>query len=217
MEVCYYDGRTSSIPAAATTDVLNYIWDSFGKEQKKLFASKKDSWDTADVYMVKSNQEREIKSTVDDLKEQFSDLDPAIFVGTVNRYMSSLLENKILIPISLKQKTKNVNVNVTPTNIALGPEGLVVQSGNFVNAMNTRFQITSGRRANDMDFVGNSLRFELEFEAGAYKKRYTWETKAGSKSADVTEPRDRAVNNKGKYVTAAPEMVLFLVQKWQDL
>ena len=199
----HYDGRTSSIPPAATTDVLNYIWDSFGKEQKKLFASKKDSWDTADVYMVKSNQEREIKSTVDDLKEQFSDLDPAIFVGTVNRYMSSLLENKILIPISLKQKTKNVNVNVTPTNIALGPEGLVVQSGYFVNAMNTRFQITSGRRANDMDFVGNSLRFELEFEAGAYKKRYTWETKAGSKSADVTEPRDRAVNNKGKYVTAA--------------
>ena len=33
----HYDGRTSSIPAAATTDVLNYIWDSFGKEQKKTF------------------------------------------------------------------------------------------------------------------------------------------------------------------------------------
>ena len=91
--------------------------------------------------MVKANQERDIKAVVDSLKEQFSDLDPAIFVGTVNRYMSSLLENKILIPISLKQKTKNVNVNVTPTNIALGPEGLVVQSGNFVNAMNTRFQL----------------------------------------------------------------------------
>ena len=109
------------------------------------------------------------------------------------------------------------------TNIALGPAGLVVQSGNFVNAMNTRFQITSGRRANDMDFVGNSLRFELEFEAGAYKKRYTWETKAGSKSADVTEPRDRAVNNKGKYVTAAarngsipgPEMAR-LVKKYTN-
>ena len=84
--------------------------------------------------------------------------------------------------------------------------------------MNTRFQITSGRRANDMDFVGNSLRFELEFEAGAYKKRYTWETKAGSKSADVTEPRDRArVNNKGNMLLLPQEMVLFLVQKWQDL
>lgn len=199
----HYDGRTNSIPPAATTDVLNYIWDSFGREQKKLFASKKDSWDTADVYIVKANQERNIKSTVDDLKEQFSDLDPAIFVGTVNRYMSALLESKILIPISLKQKTKNVNVKITPTNIALGPQGLLIKSGNFVTAMNTRFQISSGRRANDMDFVGNSLRFEMEFEAGAYKKRYTWETKVGSKSADVTEPRDRAVNNKGKYVTAA--------------
>ena len=220
----HYDGRTKSIPAAATTDVLNYIWDSFGADQKKLFAGKKDSWDTADVYMVKSSKEREIKTTIDTLKSEFSDgMDPAIFVGTVNRYMSALLEDKILIPISLKQKTKNVNVNITPTNIALGPQGLKVQSGNFVNAMNTRFQITSGRRANDMDFVGNSLRFELEFEAGAYKKRYTWETKAGSKSADVTEPRDRPVNNKGKYVTAAarngsipgPEMAK-LVKKYTN-
>jgi|TARA_B100000073_G_scaffold344027_1_gene350007 hypothetical protein len=199
----HYDGRTKSIPATSTTDVLNYIWDSFGTEQKKIFAGKKDSWDTADVYIVKSNKEREIKNTVDDLKEQFSDLDPAIFVGTVNRYMSALLEQKILVPISLKQKTKNVNVRITPTNIALGPEGLEVQSGSIVTALNTRFQISSGRRASDFDFEGNSLRFEMEFEAGAYKKRYTWETKAGSKSADVTEPRDRAVNNKGKYVTAA--------------
>ena len=199
----HYDGRTKSIPRNDTTDVLNYIWDSFGRDQKKIFSGKKDSWDTADVYIVKSSKEREIKKTIDDLKEQFSDLDPSIFVGTVNRYMSDLLENKILIPISLKQKTKNVGVKITPTNIALGPDGLTVKSGSIVTPLNTRFQITSGRRANDMDFVGNSLRFEMEFEAGAYKKRYTWETKAGSKSADVTEPRDRAVNNKGKYVTAA--------------
>ena len=199
----HYDGRTKSIPASATTDVLNYIWDSFGSKQKKIFAGKKDSWDTADVYMVKANKEKEIKTTIDNLSKQFSDLDPGIFVGTVNTYMSSLLENKILIPISLKQKTKNVNVKITPTNITLGPEGLTVKSGSIVTPLNTRFQITSGRRENDMDFVGNSLRFELQFEAGAYKKRYTWETKAGSKSADVTEPRDRVVSNLGKYVTAA--------------
>tara|TARA_Y100001972_G_scaffold128553_1_gene190152 strand:- start:2910 stop:4175 length:1266 start_codon:yes stop_codon:yes gene_type:complete len=199
----HYDGRTKSIPAAATTDILNYIWESFNKDQKKIFSGKKDSWDTADVYMVKKNSEIEIRRQVDTLKESFDDLDPAIYIGTVNRLMSDLLENKILVPISLKQKTKNVGVKITPTNIALGPDGLKVESGNFVTAMNTRFQISSGRRANDMDFVGNSLRFELEFEAGAYKKRYTWETKAGSKTADVTEPRDRAVSNKGKYVTAA--------------
>jgi len=199
----HYDGKTKSIPASATTDILNYIWDSFSKDQKKLFAGKKDSWDTADVYMVKTNKEKEIRKTIDSLKDSFDDLDPAIFIGTVNIYMSKLLQNKLLIPISLKQKTKNVNVKVIPTNIALGPDGLQVKGGNFVNAMNTRFQIDSGRRANDMDFVGNSLRFELEFEAGAYKKRYTWETKAGSKTADVTEPRDRAISNKGKYITAA--------------
>lgn len=199
----HYDGKTKSIPASSTSDIVNYIWDIFDRDQKKLFAGKKDSWDTADVYIVKANKENEIRKVVDELKESFKNLDPAIFVGTVNTYMSSLLESKILIPISLKQKTKNVNVKITPTNITLGPDGLIVKSGKFVTAMNTRFQISSGRRANDIDFVGNSLRFELEFEAGSYKKRYTWETKAGSKSADVTEPRDRAISNKGKYVTAA--------------
>ena len=57
----------------------------------------------------------------------------------------------------------------------------------------------------------------------AYKKRYTWETKVGSKSADVTEPRDRPINNRGKYVTAAarngsipgPEMAK-LVKKYTN-
>ena len=31
----HYDGRTKSIPPSATTDVLNYIWDKFNKDQKK--------------------------------------------------------------------------------------------------------------------------------------------------------------------------------------
>ena len=171
--------------------------------------------------MVKASKENEIKNTIKKLKSEFSNLDPSIFVGTVNKYMSALLKNKILIPISLKQKTKNVNVKIIPTNLELGPEGLKVISGSIVTPLNTRFQILSGRRGRDYDFQGNSLRFEMQFEAGAYKKRYTWETKAGSKSADVTEPRDRVVSNLGKYVTAAarngsipgPEMIK-LVKKY---
>lgn len=217
----HYDGRTKSIPNSASTDVLNFIWDSFDSKQKRIFSGKKDSWDTADVYMVKASKENEIKNTIKKLKSEFSNLDPSIFVGTVNKYMSALLKNKILIPISLKQKTKNVNVKIIPTNLELGPEGLKVISGSIVTPLNTRFQILSGRRGRDYDFQGNSLRFEMQFEAGAYKKRYTWETKAGSKSADVTEPRDRVVSNLGKYVTAAarngsipgPEMIK-LVKKY---
>ena len=37
----HYDGKTKSIPASDTTDVLNYIWDSFGAPQKKYLLEKK--------------------------------------------------------------------------------------------------------------------------------------------------------------------------------
>ena len=212
----HYGGKTKTIPTADTTDILDYIWDNLGKEQQKIFGGKKDSWNTSDIYIAKRSEISKIKKYYDILRDEFQkDMDPAIFVGTVNAMMSKLLKQKKLIGISLKKSTKNVDVKVTPTNLELGPNGLEVKSGEIITPLNTRFQIESGRRETDLDFAGNSLRFELQFEAGAYKKRYTWETKAGSKSADVTEPRDRPVNNKGKYVTATarngsipgPEMV----------
>ena len=220
----HYGGKTRTIPDGSTTDLLDYIWNNIGRDQQKIFSGKKDSWNTSDIYIAKKSEVNKIKKYYDVLKEEFQkNMDPSIFVGTVNSMMSQLLKQKKLIGISLKKSTKNVNVKVTPTNLDLGPEGLEVLGGQIITPLNTRFQISSGRRENDFDFVGNSLRFELQFEAGAYKKRYTWETKAGSKTADVTEPRDRAINNKGKYVTAAarngsipgPEM-LKLVKKYTN-
>ena len=199
----HYDGRTKTIPAADTTTVLNDIWDTFDDEQKRLFANKKDSWNTADVYMVKSSEETKIKQFIDELKTTFQSNAPDVYIGTINAYLSKILEQKHLIPISLKQKTKNVNVNITPTNLHLGPDGLEVKSGSFVTPLNTKMEIVGGKNGKALDFAGNSLRFEVQFEAGTYAKRYVWETKAGSKSADVTEPRDRPVNVSGKYVTAA--------------
>ncbi len=200
----HYGGKTKTIPSSSTTDILDYIWDNMGKNQQKIFSGKKDSWNTADIYIAKRSEVANIKKTYNELKKTFSDgIDPGVLVGTVNAYMSQLLKDKHLIGISLKKSTKNVGVKVTPTNLRLGPDGLEVMGGNVVTPLNTRYQILSGRNGKDLDFQGNSLRFELEFEAGAYKKRYVWETKVGSKSADVTEPRDRAVNNLGKYVTAA--------------
>jgi len=195
----HYDGRTKTIPASATTDVINYIWDSFSKEQKKIFTNKKDSWNTADVYMVKKADNAQIKKDVDNLRETFADLDPEIYVGTVNRYMSQRLNAKILLPISLKQKTRGADVKVTPTNLELGPDGLEVISGSIETPMKTVMDVTD---RGGIDFAGNSLRFAARFEAGAYAKKYSWESKGSSKTADATEPRDLVLNNKGKYTTA---------------
>jgi len=196
----HYDGKTKSIPASDTTDILNYIWDSFSREQKQIFTNKKDSWNTADVYMSKRVDDRQMKRQIDVLKEEYDDLDPEIYVGTVNAFMSKMLKEKKMLPISLKQKTRGADVNIYETNVNLGPDGLDVKSGSIETPLKTVMDVTA--RRGDTDFAGNSLRFAAKFEAGTYAKKYSWETKGSSKTADATEPRDLVLNNKGKYTTA---------------
>ena len=138
----HYDGRVKTIPAGDQTDIINYIWDTFSREQKKIFSNKKDSWNTADVYMVKKTDNVKMKRDVDDLRETFADLDPEIYVGTVNRYMSQRLSAKVLLPISLKQKTRGADVKITPTNLELGPDGLEVKNGSIETALKTVMDVT---------------------------------------------------------------------------
>lgn len=196
----HYDGRTKTIPGTDSTDIVNYIWDSFSREQKQIFTNKKDSWNTADVYMTKRVDDRQMKRQIDVLKEAYGDLDPEIYVGTVNAFMSKMLKEKKMLPISLKQKTRGADVKIYETNIHLGPDGLEVKSGSIETPLKTVMDVAT--RRGDTDFAGNSLRFAAKFEAGTYAKKYSWESKGSSKTADATEPRDLVLNNKGKYTTA---------------
>ena len=199
----HFEGRTETIPSTSTTELLDYIWDSLPAAQKKIFAGKKDSWNTADVYMVKKKDETKIKGVIDTLVKEFGgdDMQPAVLVGTINAYMAKLLDEKKFLGISLKQPTKNAAVNVTPTNVKLGPDGLEVKSGEVVTPLDTKMDVLT--RNNKQDFAGNSLRFNAKFEAGAYAKQYVWESKVSSSSNEATEPRDMALSNKGKYIVAA--------------
>jgi hypothetical protein len=186
-----------------TTDIYDYIWSSFNRPQQQLFTGKKDSWNTTDVYMIKSGEERKVKDMVDLLKKEFSDgtTAPEVFVGTVNAYLSQLLESKTLLGISLKKPTKaEPESHVYETNIDVGPDGIEVHEGDLIGDMFTYMEIT--KRGGDNDFAGNSLTFEAQFKAGKYIKRYFWESKVSSTAAHATEPRDRVANNKGKYVNA---------------
>jgi len=199
----HFEGKTETIPSTSTTELLDYIWDSLPAAQKKIFAGKKDSWNTADVYMVKKKDETKIKGVIDTLVKEFGgdDMQPAVLVGTINAYMAKLLDEKKFLGISLKQPTKNAAVNVTPTNVKLGPDGLEVKSGEVVTPLDTKMDVLT--RNNKQDFAGNSLRFNAKFEAGAYAKQYVWESKVSSGSNEATEPRDMALSNKGKYIVAA--------------
>ena len=199
----HYGGATASIPAASSTNVIDFIWDSMSTGSKNIFSGKKDSWNTADVYMVKSNKQQQIRQKVAEIINEFaSPIDPGIAVGTINAYMSKLLKDKDLLGISLKKPTKGAAVNVTETNIELGPDGLEVKSGSVTTPLKSNMEVVSGRRGKDLDFTGNSLRFQVQFEAGAYRKKYTWESKVSSATAEATEPRDLVPNLAGRYITA---------------
>ena len=199
----HFEGKTQTIPSTSTTELLDYIWNSLPAAQKKIFAGKKDSWNTADVYMVKKAQENKIKGVIDTLVKEFGkdNVQPAVLVGTINTYMAKLLEDKHFLGISLKQPTRNAPVKVTPTNLKLGPDGLEVIGGEVVTPLDTKMDVST--RNNKQDFAGNSLRFNAKFEAGAYAKQYVWESKVSSSSNEATEPRDMALSNKGKYIVAA--------------
>ena len=198
-----FGGSTKTLPATKTTDIYDYIWSSFSRPQQQLFTGKKDSWNTTDVYMVKSSEERSIKNMITLLKKEFTDeiTDPGIFVGTVNAYLGKLLMEKSLLGISLKKPTKSEpESHVYETNIDVGPDGIEVHDGDIVGNMFTYMEIT--KRGSEMDFAGNSLTFEAQFKAGKYIKRYFWESKVSSVAAHATEPRDRVATNKGKYINA---------------
>jgi hypothetical protein len=198
-----YGGSTKTIPASKTTDIYDYIWSSFNRQQQQIFTSKKDSWNTTDVYMVKTSEKQSIKNMIDLLKSEFSDgtTAPEIFVGTVNAYLSKLLKEKKLLGISLKKPTKSEpESHVYETNLDVGPDGIEVHEGDIIGDMVTYMEIK--KRGGENDFAGNSLTFESQFKAGKYIKRYFWESKVSSTAAHATEPRDRVPNNKGNYVNA---------------
>ena len=213
-----YGGKTKTLPSNKDTDIYDYIWNSFNKNQQKIFTGKKDSWNTTDVYMVKASDELKIKKVVDSLQKEFSDgtTAPEVYVGTVNAYLSKLLKDKKLIGISLKKPTKaEPESHVYETNLNVGPDGIEVHEGDIIGKMFTYMEIT--KRGGETDFAGNSLTFEAQFKAGKYIKRYYWESKVSSVSAHATEPRDRVPNNKGKYVNATARNGAIPAPKMADL
>jgi hypothetical protein len=198
----WYDGAAPEIPRTKQTDIINYIWDKFTSEQKRNFGNKKDSWNTADVYIMKTNAERQIKSAVDELDKTFNDgnYTPDVFVGTVNAYMSQALRKKLLIPISLKKVTAAApKATLKEANLDTGPDGLVNVTGSIDKVVKTVFEIQN--RGGELDFNTNSLTTSATFTAGKYTTKYFWETRM-SGANQKTELKDLVQNNTGKYVKA---------------
>ena len=174
---------------------MGAIWNVFTDKQKKVFGGQKDSWNTADVFVVNTQKEAQILKFVKELQSEFQDfVAPEIFIGTLNAYLSKLVKDNDLVPISLKKQTKNAPVKVKETNVDDVPvEGLTPFDGEFLAKPYSYFDIVN--RASKLNFAGNSLFYKASFQVGSYPYFYQVEQRLQGNSSKA-EVKDLVVKGK---------------------
>ena len=198
----WYDGSqgwaSGIMPNNKVSYIMGAIWNVFTDKQKKVFGGQKDSWNTADVFVVNTQKEAQILKFVKELQSEFQDfVAPEIFIGTLNAYLSELVKNNDLIPISLKKQTKNAPVKVKETNVDDVPvEGLKPFDGEFLAKPYSYFDIVN--RGSKLNFTGNSLFYKASVQVGNYPYFYQIEQRMQGNSSKA-EVKDLVVKgDKGK-------------------
>jgi len=215
----WYDGSpgwsSGKIPPNKTTRIITEIWDLFTREQRNLFGNKKDSWNTADVFIVKASNEGTLLREIKDLHKEFTDTaSPEIFVGTLKTYMSKALKEGILFPISLKMKTKGASVKAKENNVDDVPVGgLNVTEAFFDTDPNTYFDIEN---RGELDFKGNSFKYKAHFQIGSYKTKYLIEQRMQGQSSKA-EVKDIVQTAPGKYKSASAQTGIVPIPKFKEL
>ena len=195
-----------------STDILDWVWNNFDKKMQDQFDGKKDSWNTADVYMVKTAKIAEIKQGMkkalcigEHNNHLLQDVGWCLGVAEVNTYMSKLLEQQKLLPLSLKQATGGVKVKIKPNNLSQDPDGVEGLQGEIETPLRDIMAIVREDNKwgkNVPAFGANSLTFTGSFQQGEIGIKYKYESKISSNENHATEPRDMVMNNKSKYVQA---------------
>ena len=195
----WYDGSegwaSGIMPNSKVSYIMGAIWDVFTDKQKKVFGGQKDSWNTADVFVVNAQKEAKILKFVKELQSDFHNfVAPEIFIGTLNAYLSKLVRDNDLIPLSLKKQTKNAPVKVKETNVDDVPvEGLSPFDGEFLAKPYSYFDIVN--RSSKLNFTGNSLFYKASFQVGSYPYFYQIEQRMQGNSSKA-EVKDLVVKGK---------------------
>lgn len=195
-----------------TTNVYDDIWDMFEERHRKLFSGstvgQKDSWNPADVYLLKGSSAPIVKY-VKKIKDMTEDDPPGVFVTLVNDYLTKLYQDKKLIGVSLKA--------AKPPNVPVAKEFNVVLDDDFESPKFGEAKIVKGGNGyvhqymevsdknGSLDFKGNSITFEAEISMdGGKPLKYFWESKSpGRESPHTTEMKDMVKAKKGNALTKA--------------
>lgn len=206
----WYDGSNPiGVAPSDTTTLMQDLWQLFGSHVWKLFGGRgqKDSWNTADVFMVKKGQDSKILGEVKVMHKHFIDeccTDPGVFVGSVNTLLTQYVKSGVLLPISLKVKTSNVDMRIKETNMhEWGESGSIdIQTASFMTPPFMHFdvlirdsQLNFGGGPNKLD-GGNSLQYFAQFRVGDYETKYLIEQRM-SGDGTKAEIKDILLTNKG--------------------
>ena len=209
----WYDGIPAEVDKGDVTTLLPDIWDLMGAQVWKLFGGKgqKDSWNTADVFMVKNGADKKILKDIAELKKEFLNEDvmngsgAEIFIGTVNTYLTQYVESGILLPISLKMKTSGVSMTIKETNMHEWNESGKIEAIDsefttdpfmYFDVLERGGKISFGGGPNKQD-GGNSLQYFASFKVGDYQTKYLIEYRLSGDDMKG-EVKDIKLTNKGE-------------------
>ena len=181
--------------SAKVTYFMDDVWELFTPQQKGLFGKqKKDSWNPADVYIssLSSGEESSALKEIKKLANDTDELKPAIFVALVNEYLRGLYHAGKVIGVSLKAARYPNIPHVEKRNIVYDDD---FEPPNFGEATLTKpihQYMAVGSEKKNMDFKGNSLKFEVDISmSGCKPLEYYWESKSpGLTGAPTTEMKD---------------------------
>ena len=228
-EYGWYDGIAEEIPTTEQTTLLPDIWNNiFDEKVWKLFGGKrqKDSWNTADVFLVKKGKSAEIYKRIETMKKTFDDTnsEPGVLVGTVNTILTQYVNAGILLPISLKMQTGGVSMTIKETNmhewkssdtIEIITSDFTTDPFMFMNVLEREKKISFGGGPNRND-GGNSLQYFAEFKVGDYNTKYLIEYRRASDGMKG-ETKSIKTTNKGEEKRATAQDGTVPVDKLKDI
>ena len=200
-------GIFKGIPAQRQTDCLQCIWKEFQSIPKiKKVLGQKDSWNPTDTYMVQKKTADEMHGYCSNLIKQFQAgiVAAEAFVGSVDVYLSKLVKEKTLLPISLKKMTTGVSMSIKVNNVEDIPNGEIdIVSGHLTQNPYSYFELSD--RSGKLDFRGNSLVYKSEFTAMAYRHQYQIEQRMQGATGNKQEVKDIVRTDAGGYKAAGAQ------------
>tara|TARA_R100000008_G_scaffold85675_1_gene76276 strand:+ start:85 stop:1509 length:1425 start_codon:yes stop_codon:yes gene_type:complete len=191
--------KVGEIPDNAQNGVLDEIWNNFAVEQQRQVGSKKDTWNPADVYMV---QRTEVTSIINDIHhitctgDHKDKQEACLGILAVNAYLSNLIQEKVLLGISLKQATPNAMVRITETNFHADPDILEGLRGGIDGDIKQVMKIDDVA-ARHPNFDTNSMTFTARFTpARDAPFAFIYESKISSADHHASETRSKTTNIK---------------------